>query len=98
MVDCTASAVVEKSAAASQESIIAKGGNRRSSAGVSSAADLMHIPRWFIWLLLFAAATFCWIVFFEYGTGEERFRHGAEKEWARMWIAVREWLGSLRGS
>lgn len=58
----------------------------------------MRIPRWFIWLLLYAVATFSWIVFFEHGAGQERFKHGAEKEWHRVWNAVREWAGKPRGS
>ncbi len=56
----------------------------------------MHIPRWFIWLLLYAAATFAWIVFFEYGPGEEPFRVGAKKEWDRVWNAANDWLGKPR--
>ena len=57
----------------------------------------MHIPRWFIWLLLYAAATFSWIVFFEHGAGEARFRQGAEKEWARIRVAAGEWCDRIRG-
>ena len=56
----------------------------------------MHIPRWLIWLLLYAAATFAWIVYFEYGHEESRFRAGAKSEWDRMWNAVSGWVQSLR--
>lgn len=58
----------------------------------------MHIPRWFIWLLLYAAATFCWIVYFEHGANAERFKSGAEQEWNRVWNAVRDWTSKLRGT
>jgi len=57
----------------------------------------MRIPRWFIWLFLYAAATFAWIVYFEYGAGGERFRTGARREWDRLWNAGSEWLGRVRG-
>ena len=57
----------------------------------------MHIPRWFIWLLLYAAATFAWMVFFEHGAGEERFRLGAKSEWERLWNSTGEWLAKVRG-
>lgn len=57
----------------------------------------MHIPRWFIWLLIYAAATFAWIVFFEHGAGEERFRQGARHEWDRLWNTVSQWVGRIRG-
>lgn len=57
----------------------------------------MQIPRWFIWLLLYAAATFSWIVFFEHGAGQERFRRGAGKEWNRVWNGVQEWFSGARG-
>jgi hypothetical protein len=56
----------------------------------------MHIPRWLIWLLLYAAATFAWIVYFEYGHEENQFWAGAKSEWARMWNAVSGWVQSLR--
>jgi hypothetical protein len=58
----------------------------------------MHIPRWFIWLLLYAAATFAWIVFFEHGAVGERYRDGARYEWDRLWNAGSEWIGRIRGS
>lgn len=58
----------------------------------------MHIPRWFIWLLLYAAAIFAWIVFFEHGAGGERYRQGARHEWDRLWNTVSQWVGSFRGS
>jgi hypothetical protein len=58
----------------------------------------MHIPRWFIWLILYAVGIFSWIVFFEYGAGDGKFRHGAEKEWNRVWNTVRDWTGRVRGS
>ncbi len=57
----------------------------------------MHIPRWFIWLLLYASATFAWIVFFEHGPGEEPLRQGAKIEWDRVWNAANDWLGKQRG-
>jgi hypothetical protein len=53
----------------------------------------MHIPRWFLWLLLYAAAIFAWIVFFEHGPGEENLTRGAQSEWQRIWKAVNGWLG-----
>ncbi len=56
----------------------------------------MHIPRWFIWLLIYAAAVFAWVVFFEHGAGEERFRQGARQEWERVWNAASEWLAKVR--
>jgi hypothetical protein len=56
----------------------------------------MHIPRWLIWLILYAAATFCWIVFFEHGASGEKFRDGAQKEWHRVWNAVRDWFAGPR--
>ena len=56
----------------------------------------MHIPRWFIWLLLYAAAIFAWIVFFEHGAGEARFREGAKVEWDRLWNTAQEWIGKAR--
>lgn len=54
----------------------------------------MHIPRWFIWLLLYAAATFAWIVFFEHG--QDNFREGARREWDRLWNAATEWISRVR--
>jgi len=54
----------------------------------------MHIPRWFIWLLLYAAATFAWIVFFEHG--QQNFREGARLEWDRLWNAAGEWMTKVR--
>jgi len=57
----------------------------------------MRIPRWLIWLLLYAAATFGWIVFFEYGAAGQHYRHGVEKEWNRIWNTVRDWVSRVRG-
>ena len=56
----------------------------------------MHIPRWFIWLLLYAAATFAWIVYLEHGPGREQFKQGTEQEWNRLWNSARDWAGKLR--
>jgi hypothetical protein len=56
----------------------------------------MHIPRWFLWLLLYAAATFAWIVFFEHGGEKEHFRQGAQQEWDRLWNAARDWIHKPR--
>ena len=56
----------------------------------------MHIPRWFIWLLLYAAATFAWIVYFEHGAGEARYKAGVQKEWDRLWNGARDWIEGLR--
>jgi len=53
----------------------------------------MHIPRWFLWLLLYATAIFAWIVFFEHGPGEENLKRGARTEWQRIWDAVNGWMG-----
>jgi hypothetical protein len=52
----------------------------------------MHIPRWFIWLLLYVAAVFCWSVFFEHGAGGQKFQEGAAKEWGRIRDSVDAWL------
>jgi hypothetical protein len=54
----------------------------------------MHIPRWFIWLLIYAAATFAWIVFFEHG--RENFREGARQEWDRLWNTASDWIVKVR--
>jgi hypothetical protein len=58
----------------------------------------MHIPRWFIWLLLYAAATFAWIVYFEYGHDEQAYRAGAQTEWDRIWNTVSGWVHSWRAA
>ncbi|HWB06791.1 MAG TPA: hypothetical protein VG796_27450 [Verrucomicrobiales bacterium] len=58
----------------------------------------MHIPRWFIWLLLYAAAIFSWSVFFEHGAGGQNFQEGAAKEWDRIWDSVQGWIRQRRGS
>ncbi len=65
--------------------------------GVFLAQFYMHIPRWLIWLLLYATATFAWIVYFEYGHKQASFQAGAKQEWSRMWHAVSNWVVSLRG-
>ena len=56
----------------------------------------MHIPRWFIWLFLYAAATFAWIVLFEHGAGEAQYRKGARTEWDRVWNGANDWLNKVR--
>lgn len=59
---------------------------------------LMHIPRWFLWLLLYAAAVFSWIVYFEHGAGGAQFRQGVVEEWSRIWKALQGWTSHIRGS
>ena len=56
----------------------------------------MHIPRWLIWLLLYALATFAWIVLFEHGVGEQRFKAGAAHEFDRLVTAVGHLMDRLR--
>ncbi len=58
----------------------------------------MHIPRWFIWLFLYAAAIFSWSVYFEHGPGQRQFQEGAVKEWGRIQDSVMGWVRRLRGS
>ncbi len=47
----------------------------------------MHIPRWFLWLLLYLAGFFAWIVYLEYGASQ--WKTGAVIEVRRAW----EWAG-----
>lgn len=58
---------------------------------VSPALPSMRIPGWFLWPLLYAAATFSWIVFFEHGPGKDRFVNGAQLEITRAWDGIRGW-------
>ena len=52
----------------------------------------MRLSRWFFWLLLYAAGTFGWMVFFEHGSGWDRFQAGAKVELARAWSGVQWWV------
>jgi len=51
----------------------------------------MRFPRWLFLLLLYSAAVFAWVVFFEHGPGWERFQKGADVEVERAWETVRAW-------
>lgn len=41
------------------------------------------------WLILFAAATFCWYVLFEHGLGADQFLEGAREEWQNLFRWLR---------
>ncbi len=42
-------------------------------------------------LLLYPAAVFAWVVFFEHGPGWDRFQKGADVEVQRAWESIRTW-------
>jgi hypothetical protein len=59
--------------------------------------NIMRLPRWFLWPLLYAVATFGWMVFFEHGPGWERFQAGAKAELTRAWEELRWWTYGKAG-
>jgi hypothetical protein len=44
----------------------------------------MRLLRRVFWFIAFLAATFCWMVLFQYGFTAEGFQRGAAQEWARI--------------
>ncbi len=57
----------------------------------------MRIPRWLFWLVLYGAATFGWMVYFEHGPGWERFWAGARAEVGRGWGGLERWAVGRAG-
>ena len=51
----------------------------------------MRFPRWLFMLLLYPAAVFAWVVFFEHGPGWDRFQKGTDVEARRAWESIRTW-------
>ena len=43
----------------------------------------MHIPRWFLWLLLYLGGFLAWVVYFEYGPRD--WKNGTITELNRAW-------------
>jgi hypothetical protein len=58
---------------------------------------IMRLSRWFFWLLLYAAGTFGWMVYFEHGPGWERFQSGVKVEFQRAWAGVQWWIYGKAG-
>lgn len=58
----------------------------------------MHLRRWFLWSLLYAATTFAWIVVFEHGYRQPHFSEGAAREFTRLRTTVHHWIATLRHS
>lgn len=64
------------------------GGGGAGYASATRLSGYMYFPRWLFLLLLYTAAVFGWIVFFEHGPGWSRFRNGAEVEMERAWDSL----------
>ena len=56
----------------------------------------MPLTRWLIWTLLFCAATFAWVVYFEHGHESPHFQEGAVREFERLSTVCQHWMVKLR--